>query len=164
MKMMLTTMMTLSMVLLQIKHPMALGLILLMQTIIISLTSGLLSNMFWFSYILTLVFLGGMLVLFIYVTSIASNEMFSLSINMTVYSMTFILVMGTIMNNNILDILGKDSDCFMNINNTTSLNMIKLYNSPTNMINIMMASYLFITLIAVIKITENYKGPLRKMN
>nr|YP_010946879.1 NADH dehydrogenase subunit 6 [Sorineuchora nigra]WGO57636.1 NADH dehydrogenase subunit 6 [Sorineuchora nigra] len=164
MKIMLMIMMTLSMMLLQVKHPMALGLILLMQTIMISLTSGLLSNMFWFSYILTLVFLGGMLVLFIYVTSVASNEMFSLSINMTVYSMMLILIMSTVMNSSILDMLSKDSDCFMNINNTTNFNMIKLYNSPTNMINIMMASYLFITLIAVIKITENHKGPLRKMN
>ena len=49
------------------------GLTLLIQTILVSIISGLITKTFWFSYILFLVFLGGILVLFIYVTSLASN-------------------------------------------------------------------------------------------
>jgi len=63
-----------------IKHPLAMGLILLIQTIFICLLRGLLIKSFWFSYILFLIFIGGILVLFIYVTSLASNEIFSFSI------------------------------------------------------------------------------------
>jgi NADH-ubiquinone oxidoreductase chain 6 len=55
------------------------GLVLLIQTLIVALLTGVLASSFWFSYILFLVFLGGMLVLFIYVTRLASNEMFSIS-------------------------------------------------------------------------------------
>lgn len=60
-------------------HPLAIGLALLMQTLFIALSTGLVAPSFWFSYILFLVFLGGMLVLFIYVASLASNEIFRFS-------------------------------------------------------------------------------------
>nr|WGO58156.1 NADH dehydrogenase subunit 6 [Sorineuchora shanensis] len=163
MKIILSTLSTMSLLFLQIKHPMAMGLVLLVQTVIISMMSGLMSEMFWFPYIMTLMFLGGMLVLFIYVTSIASNEMFSLSMMTTVsMSITFIVLI-IMMSTNSLEIINQESKQFMLMNNNTSDIMLKLYNKPTNMINMMMAAYLFITLIAVIKITENYKGPLRKM-
>merc|ERR1712221_33590 len=64
----------------RLSHPLAIGLALLSQTILICLITGLSSSSFWFSYILFLIFLGGMLVLFIYVTSLASNEIFKPSI------------------------------------------------------------------------------------
>merc|ERR1739838_23170 len=69
-------------------HPLAIGLALLFQTILICCTTGLSNLSFWFSYILFLIFLGGILVLFIYVTSLASNEMFKPSI------VSFILIMA----------------------------------------------------------------------
>jgi NADH-ubiquinone oxidoreductase chain 6 len=61
------------------KHPLAVGIILLIQTIITCLIRGLINKRFWFQYILFMEFVGGMLVLFIYVTRLASNEIFSLS-------------------------------------------------------------------------------------
>jgi NADH-ubiquinone oxidoreductase chain 6 len=64
----------------QIKHPLAIGIILLIQTIITCLIRGLINKRLWFQYILFIVFVGGMVVLFIYVTRVASNEIFSLSI------------------------------------------------------------------------------------
>lgn len=45
------------------------------------------------------------------------------------------------------------------IENSLSLN--KLYNYPTNLINILLINYLLITLIAIVKITNLSKGPLR---
>jgi hypothetical protein len=61
----------------QIKHPLAIGPILTLQTIITCIISGSLRQRF--SHILFQIFLGGILVLFIYVTRLASNEIFSLS-------------------------------------------------------------------------------------
>jgi NADH-ubiquinone oxidoreductase chain 6 len=46
----------------QIKHPLAIGIILLIQTIITCLIRGLINKRFWFQYILFIVFVGGMLV------------------------------------------------------------------------------------------------------
>nr|ATN41162.1 NADH dehydrogenase subunit 6 [Diptera sp. 59 LC-2017] len=162
-----------SLIFMQINHPLAMGLTLLIQTIFICILTGLITKSFWFSYILFLIFLGGMLVLFIYVTSLASNEMFSFSTKL-IYYMSMLIMMNLFMM-----ILINDSSYF-NINsfnnemlsmneqisfikeNTLSLN--KLYNYPTNTITILLMNYLLITLIAIVKITKLFYGPLRKMN
>jgi len=44
---------------------------------IICLIRGTIYRRFWFSYILFIIIIGGMLVLFIYITRLASNEIFS---------------------------------------------------------------------------------------
>nr|URX52758.1 NADH dehydrogenase subunit 6 [Kalotermes sp.] len=145
----------------QMKHPLAMGMMLLTQTMFMCLISGLMHQSFWFQYILFMVFIGGMLVLFIYVTSLASNEMFSLSTKM--FTMTTMVIIVTTMM--------KD---WTMLNNTemTTIEMItgdeitsmtsKLYNQPTGTMTILMALYLFLTLIVVVKITNISKGPLRQ--
>lgn len=45
-----------------------------------------------------------------------------------------------------------------------SLRLNKLYNYPTNIITILLINYLLITLIAIVKITKLFYGPLRKIN
>ena len=42
-----------------------------------------------------------------------------------------------------------------------SLVLNKLYNFPINLITILLMIYLFLTLIAVVKITNVFEGPLR---
>nr|UQJ73587.1 NADH dehydrogenase subunit 6 [Diamesa sp. 7XL] len=158
-----------STIFMQMKHPMAMGLMLLVQTALICLVTGNYSKTYWFSYVLFLIFLGGMLVLFIYVTSLASNEMFSFSMKIFIMSMTILfisLIMMLVMDNSMIaNFLSNnevysmmDMKSFIN-ENTVSLN--KLYNFPTNMLTILLINYLFLTLIAVVKITNIYEGPLR---
>nr|YP_010022599.1 NADH dehydrogenase subunit 6 [Sarcophaga josephi]QOP39447.1 NADH dehydrogenase subunit 6 [Sarcophaga josephi] len=152
------------------KHPLAMGLILLIQTTLISLMSGLMTKTFWFSYILFLVFLGGMLVLFIYVTSLASNEMFSLSIKLMITTISLfimsICVLIIIDKNIITQYMNMEIQSIINMNSyimENSMSLMKLYNYPTNLLTIMLMNYLLITLIAVVKITKLFKGPLRPM-
>ena len=109
------------------------------------------------------------MVLFIYVTSLASNEIFSFSIKIFILSGTFLIfslifiiiidnriIANFLRNNEVNSII--DIKSFIN-ENTISLN--KLYNFPTNMLTILLINYLFLTLIAVVKITNIYEGPLR---
>nr|ADW41270.1 NADH dehydrogenase subunit 6 [Drosophila montana]QXG19378.1 NADH dehydrogenase subunit 6 [Drosophila montana] len=153
-------------------HPLAMGLTLLIQTILISLITGLMTKTFWFSYILFLIFLGGMLVLFIYVTSLASNEMFNLSIKLTLISiMLFLmfLILALIMDKNSTSFFLLNNEMEMISSNYSylmenSLSLNKLYNFPTNLITILLMNYLLITLIVIVKITKMFKGPLRIMN
>nr|UOU84951.1 NADH dehydrogenase subunit 6 [Hydrophoria linogrisea] len=152
------------------KHPLAMGLTLLIQTTLVCLTSGLMAKSFWFSYILFLVFLGGMLVLFIYVTSLASNEMFSFSIKLVFISlMLFFLLMMMLFfldKNYLLQYFNTEINSINNLNSylmENSLSLNKLYNYPTNLMTILLMNYLLITLIAVVKITNLFKGPLRPM-
>nr|AYW52617.1 NADH dehydrogenase subunit 6 [Heterostomus curvipalpis]UDF83779.1 NADH dehydrogenase subunit 6 [Heterostomus curvipalpis] len=161
-----------SIIFLQMNHPMAMGLMLLIQTFLICMLSGIITKTFWFSYVLFLIFLGGMLVLFIYVTSLASNEMFSLSMKLMIMAIMLIMLLLTIMIfmdktimtnflNNLDNSSIKEMTSYFN-ENTISLN--KLYNFPTNLITIMLINYLLLTLIAIVKITNTFFGPLRPMN
>nr|YP_009692440.1 NADH dehydrogenase subunit 6 [Mesonemoura tritaenia]QEH58836.1 NADH dehydrogenase subunit 6 [Mesonemoura tritaenia] len=156
----------------QMTHPLAMGLMLLVQTVFISILTGLMAQSFWFSYVLFLVFLGGLLVLFIYVTSLASNEMFSMSMKTLIP-----VIMGSSVIFFILIIL--DSSLInLSISNFEGLNMLntafyqeealnsltKLYNGPTSLITLTLVLYLFLALIAVVKITKINQGPLRQSN
>nr|UBN08739.1 NADH dehydrogenase subunit 6 [Geoscapheus woodwardi] len=148
----------------QMNHPLAMGLVLLIQTVIISMITGLTAQSFWFSYILFLIFIGGMLVLFIYITSLASNEMFTLSTKLMCLLMIFTPTMTLLLKSNFSILMNQESMMFFTTNNLTSLPLLKLYNYPTGMLNIIMAIYLLITLIVVVKITSIFSGPLRQMN
>nr|QLY90016.1 NADH dehydrogenase subunit 6 [Phaonia perdita] len=152
------------------KHPLMMGFMLLIQTTLICMLSSMIYKNFWFSYILFLVFMGGMLVLFIYVTSLASNEIFSLSIKYT-YTMMVIffisMLMMLIMDKNLLLLYTNlEMNSIINMNSymtENSMTIYKLYNYPNNLLTIFLMNYLLITLIAVVKITKLHKGPLRPL-
>nr|YP_010533961.1 NADH dehydrogenase subunit 6 [Condylostylus luteicoxa]UXX49975.1 NADH dehydrogenase subunit 6 [Condylostylus luteicoxa] len=161
-----------SLIFMQMNHPLAMGLMLLIQTLMISLASGIMAKSFWFSYIIFLVFLGGLLVLFIYVTSLASNEMFSMSMKITLLILTFSFMTVMILlvldfsiinsfmeNSEMIQLSENQSYCKEN-----SLILSKIYNYPTNLLTIILINYLLITLIAIVKITNVFYGPLRQMN
>lgn len=151
---------------------MAIGLTLLIQTILICLRTGLITKTFWFSYILFLIFLGGILVLFIYVTSLASNEIFNLSIKLTLFSFTilrFFIILSLIVDKTYLTsfFLNNEIERITNLYtyfSENSLSLNKLYNFPTNFVTILLINYLLITLIVIVKITKLFKGPLRIIN
>nr|YP_010439627.1 NADH dehydrogenase subunit 6 [Lacera procellosa]UTC33515.1 NADH dehydrogenase subunit 6 [Lacera procellosa] len=154
-----------------LNNPLSMGLMILLQTLLICMLSGMLIKTYWFSYILFLTFLGGLLVLFIYVSSIASNELFKPSFNTKLFMMLFIMLMMIIqllfMNNLYWMNFSFNSDMnnFISLslfmNNENKINLSKLYNNQTFMIMLMLIIYLFITLIAVVKITNIFYGPLR---
>nr|AVN67305.1 NADH dehydrogenase subunit 6 [Blaberus sp. B007] len=156
---------TFSLIFSYMNHPLAMGLMLLIQTTFIAIMTGLLSQSFWFSYVLFLIFLGGMLVLFIYVASLASNEMFLLSTKLMMLSFMMMLIIFLLfMNMSLTNLQNQEINNFIMLFNQLPLPLIKLYNQPTNIITIMLAMYLFLTLIVVVKITNIFEGPLRQMN
>nr|WEV93811.1 NADH dehydrogenase subunit 6 [Herpetogramma luctuosalis] len=152
-------------------HPLSMGLMILMQTLLTCLISSIMLSTYWFSYILFLTFLGGLLVLFIYVSSIASNELFKISFNMKIFfimTITLLLLITIFsmnnlnwMNLNINNLEMKNLMNFLFFNNENKINLTKLYNNQTFLMMMMMIIYLFITLIAVVKITNVFYGPLR---
>nr|WIW75269.1 NADH dehydrogenase subunit 6 [Xenocatantops humilis] len=155
----------------KLSHPMSMMLFIILQTFLIGLMTGTMMESFWLSYILFLTFLGGMLVLFIYITSIASNEMFqpkSTTMIFTLMSWFIIMVTLIILDKMMFMDFFKNTET-MNINNLISfqemtLSLMKLYNNPTFIITMMMMIYLFLALLAVVKITNINQGHIRKMS
>ena len=142
------------------------GLSLLAQTIIICAVAGLSITSFWFSYILFLIFLGAMLVLFIYVASLASNETFGFS------SFLLILTAGTLLLSFLLTLLdpltinipiavSQSSITTSSIFTSAPSLLNSIYNTTTMNLTLFIVLYLLLTLIAVVKITNTFFGPLR---
>nr|YP_010528881.1 NADH dehydrogenase subunit 6 [Scopula subpunctaria]AVM80874.1 NADH dehydrogenase subunit 6 [Ectropis obliqua]UXW89753.1 NADH dehydrogenase subunit 6 [Scopula subpunctaria] len=168
-------MIILSIIMIFLNHPLSIGLLILMQTLLMCLISGMLIKTYWFSYILFLTFLGGLLVLFIYVSSIASNELFNISFNTKMLFMfsIMLLMMSQLYlylfeNLNWMNLSNNmnDTDNMMNLsffNNENKINLNKLYNNHTYMIMMMLVIYLFISLVAIVKITNIFYGPLRSI-
>nr|QFO91029.1 NADH dehydrogenase subunit 6 [Trachypenaeus curvirostris]QUT08450.1 NADH dehydrogenase subunit 6 [Trachypenaeus curvirostris] len=149
----------------QLLHPLAMGLMLLTQTIMVCVMAGLSMNSFWFSYILFLIFLGAMLVLFMYVASLASNETFSFSSTsamflLMVISLSFLFIFfDPLTLNSSLSIAQSSisSDLFK----STPAILSTIYNKTSMNLTLFIVFYLLLTLIAVVKITNTFFGPLR---
>nr|ARH53867.1 NADH dehydrogenase subunit 6 [Epuraea guttata] len=161
----LATSCLLSMIFLFLNHPLSFGIILLFQTILVSLISGMLSYNFWFSYILFLVMIGGMLILFIYMTSIAANKKFKFSLKLFTMIMILIIMLFLFMfiDQYLLNNLYTSYDTIMmNMNMNNKFSLIKFLNKPNLILMLMTFNYLFIVLVAVTKISHIEKGPLRQ--
>nr|AML26156.1 NADH dehydrogenase subunit 6 [Scolytinae sp. BMNH 1274282] len=147
-------------------HPLAMGGILLIQTMIMSMMSGMLFTNFWFSYILFLIMVGGMLVMFMYMTSIASNEKFLLPSPCKMLITTIIMMTSIttilLMDKTLISYMSQTSMHKMSMNMMFMNSLTKFFNSPNMIMSIMLMSYMLLTLIAIVKITDKKMGPLRQ--
>nr|QUT09637.1 NADH dehydrogenase subunit 6 [Tenuilapotamon latilum kaiyangense] len=151
----------------RLTHPLAMGLNLLTQTIIISLSAGLTTYSFWFSYTLFLIFLGGMLVLFIYIASLASNEFFYIPLTSIMISLFLLFIffscffyLDSILISSFSNLPNSSIWSYSSTAHTTSW----IFNIPSMYFTLFVISYLLLTLLVVVKIINLFKGPLRLMN
>nr|YP_009406950.1 NADH dehydrogenase subunit 6 [Typhlatya galapagensis]ASA39473.1 NADH dehydrogenase subunit 6 [Typhlatya galapagensis] len=157
---------SLSVIFTKITHPLAMGTTLLIQTVIIAVLVSFSLKTTWFSYILFLIFLGAMLVLFIYVASLAPNEPFSISKMLlkvmfigTLISILFIFMDPTI--NPIYTLIETSSLAPMQNIKMTSNILSTMYNNMTMKMTLFLILYLLLTLVVVVKIMTTHFGPLR---
>nr|AFU50151.1 NADH dehydrogenase subunit 6 [Arescus labiatus] len=152
---------SLTLMMMTISHPVTMSIIIIMQTIMISMIMGMSLLNFWFSYILFLIMIGGMLIMFMYMTNVASNLKFKLSKILFMFLIT-ITISSIILSNTDMNYWFK----FSVTNNSLipNLLMTKYYNLPSNLMLMMMMAYLMITLIMTVKITNTKSGPLRQKN
>nr|UFQ24240.1 NADH dehydrogenase subunit 6 [Anopheles albitarsis] len=168
----MTLCLIMSFIFMQMKHPLSMGLMLLIQTFLTCLITSIYMKTFWFSYVLFLIFLGGMLILFIYVTSLSSNEMFSMSFSLTMISLIIFSIFSILfffIDKSLIEqfITNMEMEKLSNMNNLINENILslnKMYNFPTNLITLLLINYLFLTLLVTVKITKKFYGPLRPMN
>lgn len=110
-----------------------------------------------------------------YITSIASNEIFNLNLEKKIFFLLFIffisflsiLIFFNYKNIFINKIINLENQSIIEIKNIifdNNLTLNKLYNFPTNIITILLINYLFLTLIITVKITNIFEGPIRSKN
>nr|YP_010270197.1 NADH dehydrogenase subunit 6 [Potamometra berezowskii]UJY97001.1 NADH dehydrogenase subunit 6 [Potamometra berezowskii]UJY97014.1 NADH dehydrogenase subunit 6 [Potamometra berezowskii]UJY97040.1 NADH dehydrogenase subunit 6 [Potamometra berezowskii]UJY97053.1 NADH dehydrogenase subunit 6 [Potamometra berezowskii]UJY97066.1 NADH dehydrogenase subunit 6 [Potamometra berezowskii] len=161
MKMIITIIMTLSTSMIMMKHPLSMGFSIIMLTMLTAIMMNMMIKYSWYSYILVLVMLGGMLVLFMYMASIASNEIMKFSMKILLLMMAMFIMSNLLIN---FEMETMTSPNMYFIENQNNMSMMKLFNSKTSIITILLATYLLITMIYVIFITNMFEGPMRKKN
>nr|UGS80461.1 NADH dehydrogenase subunit 6 [Lachesilla sp. LaspMLY] len=149
-------------------NPLSMGLLLILQIIFSSIYFCFFLKSSWFFYIFILIFIGGMLILFIYVTSIFPNEKFKISQLMLFKSallfLLFLILLLLYLYYMSLNLSQMETYMDWSIMDSKASNSTKkIFMSQTYYMYMLMVNYLFFCMIVVIKITNFFQGPLRKM-
>lgn len=158
MNLLLSIIIIVSFTLIIINHPLSIGFILIIQTIITAIIIGYILKSFLFSYIIIIIMLSGVLVLFIYIARVASNEKFNISIKIITLFFVSILILS------ILIFFYNKKPYLINLNIIDTTRVIKLFNTLTAQLTLIVIIYLLLTIIIVSNIARVTDGPLRIKN
>nr|AFI54796.1 NADH dehydrogenase subunit 6 [Urostylis sp. HL-2012] len=136
-------------------HPLSMTIILIMLTLMISMTTGIMLSTFILSYIILIIMTSGMLVLFVYMSSVASNEKFKVAL-VSGMLMSIISIIITFNSNEILE-----NTWMIQLMPKENLMFIKMFNYPNNILIMFSVMYLFLTMIVISNIVNFSQGPLR---
>lgn len=142
-------------------HPLTLGFVLIILSVIFSILIFLRARSTWISFVLMIVFLRGSIVIFIYITSISSNEIIDFKFKYTPIIAALLLIYA-------LNYWFLPSPAIKSLNplnnaiNRNSIEIIyKTYNISLNFFTLFMIIYLLLIIIVAVKITIISKTPLR---
>nr|YP_010271167.1 NADH dehydrogenase subunit 6 [Tricentrus longivalvulatus]UKB86932.1 NADH dehydrogenase subunit 6 [Tricentrus longivalvulatus] len=156
MKMMIIkTMISISIVSTMTKSPMSMSLMLLTQTSLTIVMMNTNNSSSWVPLITFLTMIGGLMIIFMYMSSITSNEKLKMNLKMILP----IIIMMMITEEMMMNWPNHEIQLIHNsMNNMMSVN--KLYNKSM-MMTMMMILYLLLTMISINKIIKLFEGPLR---
>nr|YP_010535503.1 NADH dehydrogenase subunit 6 [Alectorobius cerradoensis]UYB78246.1 NADH dehydrogenase subunit 6 [Alectorobius cerradoensis]UYB78259.1 NADH dehydrogenase subunit 6 [Alectorobius cerradoensis] len=129
-------------------HPIMLIMIMILMTLILNMYMYMYMKFSWFILMITLLILGGLLVIFLYITSLTPNKKFT-------FKKTFFITIPMIL--------------FLKINQMTTqpnsnLQILTLF-SPTPLIMMsFILIYLMLTLISIMMMIKSTTAPLKAMN
>nr|YP_010561837.1 NADH dehydrogenase subunit 6 [Decolopoda australis]UYX57784.1 NADH dehydrogenase subunit 6 [Decolopoda australis] len=151
MKILLFSLMFMTMMILTMNHPLSLVVMILLITININMIISLILTLSWNSYILIIIFLGGMLVLFIYIASISSNEKFNKLNKMMLIPLMIFPTLIFI-----------EIPSLFSINKNFMESISSMYMTSMMHFTLFIMVYLIITLLISVKIANNKFGPIRQ--
>nr|YP_009905722.1 NADH dehydrogenase subunit 6 [Ochetellus glaber]QGW36346.1 NADH dehydrogenase subunit 6 [Ochetellus glaber] len=151
-------------------HPILIMSMIIMYSVLMSMNMSIWKMNYMYSIMLFLIMISGLLIIFLYFSSLISNEKMNLSLNFNIISiitMNFILIMLNILykklyNYNMI-FKTKDNMSIMEVNNKSFQNILNLYTYPFNNLTILCMSFLLISLFSIIKISSLKSKPLRKI-
>nr|YP_010031607.1 NADH dehydrogenase subunit 6 [Necremnus tutae]QOV03002.1 NADH dehydrogenase subunit 6 [Necremnus tutae] len=157
-------------------HPVIMGLILLNISILCSMNSSLTNNNHWFSYLMFLIIIGGMMIIFLYFTSFISNMKtsmkwsFIINIPLKFFFIIIFIIYFMFNFNKYLFWLSEFSEIkslMLNMKilmNNNNMQIMYMYMYNKNFSTIISMIYLLICLTFIVKMCINKKMMLRKTN
>nr|YP_009468963.1 NADH dehydrogenase subunit 6 [Peregrinus maidis]AVC55504.1 NADH dehydrogenase subunit 6 [Peregrinus maidis] len=145
-----------------LKHPISLGSILILQSLLTTLMNLLLTKNSWYPMILFITFSSGVMIMFMYMSSISSNEKFSVS-----YKMMLIMILTCyfviMINQDSLFILMNNwmEDKMTLQENEEKKSILKMLLNNKIYLTILMTLMIMLMLITVSNLTNSFEGPLK---
>nr|WCB99526.1 NADH dehydrogenase subunit 6 [Meteorus sp. 1 XHS-2023a] len=151
-------------------HPLALSLLLLIYSVVLIIKMNYMNMSYWYSYVLFLLMVGGVMILILYLTGISNNELFNL--NMNYYYMFFLklvfiyfLMYFMLKKNNLTNLINFN---MMNDLNLNILIFFKDYYFIKNLflnfcMSIYLLVYMFMLMVVSVLICMKNLSPLRQM-
>nr|YP_009987580.1 NADH dehydrogenase subunit 6 [Tropidocephala brunnipennis]QBZ38053.1 NADH dehydrogenase subunit 6 [Tropidocephala brunnipennis] len=143
-------------------HPISLGSILMTQSILTSMNLIFITKNSWYSMILFLTFSSGMMIMFMYMSSISSNEKFQPSIKM--FYMIIILMFTTVIMKtdwNLILNFKLNEQTLMFMDNEEKPSIIKNISKNKVYLTILITMVILIVLIAISNLINSFEGPLK---
>nr|AHA52485.1 NADH dehydrogenase subunit 6 [Capitonius sp. QL-2013] len=152
-------------------HPFMLSLILGFYTIVLVLKLNILNNNYWYSYLLFLLMIGGVMILILYLTSISNNELFKMNFKFIIYFFfkVFLMIISMIYMINIMGLFNFNIN-FISLEISQMIIffdeyfMKNLYMVMDLNLSIYLIIYLLILLILSVLICLKNFLPLRQLN
>ena len=138
-----------------LKHPLILVLVLLVQTLIIFTIMYTSLTTIWFRFLFFLIFIGGLLIIFIYLSALIPNEIFSIN---SASTFPIIITITVIITSPFLPRIQKRLDLNFNV---IPLNYRGRY---TRSFIIIIIVYLLATLRTTITLCQKTKAPLKNIS
>nr|AXI98802.1 NADH dehydrogenase subunit 6 [Pseudoniphargus sp. 6-Morocco A] len=142
--------------------PLFLSMVIILQTIILALIISLFTMSSWFSFMLLMIYLSGMMIIFIYVSSMASNEMFHpksrlfpLLLSLMLVFMALFLINDAPLPSDSINILD------LSLIQNTTIKISKMYSKSLSAMTILLIIYLLLAMIMVTNNSSFSEGPMR---
>nr|QBZ38170.1 NADH dehydrogenase subunit 6 [Purohita sinica] len=162
MKFMILMMFMNSIISTKLKHPISLGSILMIQSIFTSMNMIMMTKNSWYSMILFISFSSGMMIMFMYMASISSNEKFKSSIKM--FKLVLIMILMIMLLNLDWNLLFEYKINEQNISiqeNEEKISMIKTLSFNKINLTIMLTVTILIVLVSISNLINSFEGPLK---
>nr|ARW70227.1 NADH dehydrogenase subunit 6 [Schlechtendalia peitan] len=159
-KVILLTNMLLAIMLTTMKSPLKSNLTILFQSISLTMMINLINKTSWISFMIFILYIGGLMIIFLYISSIAFNEININSIN-KIFMLMLIIIMIYYFNPLMLMENFKFNNNYLFEDNFYLMNM---FNMPNNLMIYFTLMILFIMLILIIWMLKLNKGPIRQKN
>nr|YP_009686641.1 NADH dehydrogenase subunit 6 [Gammarus lacustris]QDS78460.1 NADH dehydrogenase subunit 6 [Gammarus lacustris] len=147
------------------KTPLTMAALIILQAFMVSFITFMFLLSSWFSFILFMVFISAMMVIFVYVSSLASNDFFTAPspyLLLILFSVPFVIIFMALVPTSVPN--QSHSQIFLSDLHLGSMVTYKLYSSYILATTIFLIIYLLVALIVVAKNSSSSKGALRALN
>nr|ANE20371.1 NADH dehydrogenase subunit 6 [Aphis glycines] len=159
-KFILLTNLIMAIMLTMMKSPLSSNLIILIQTLVLTLMINMINKTAWISFMIFILYIGGLMIIFLYISSIAFNEF---NINKNYKNMLFKLMLLTMfifyfkLYFNMENFYYENKFFFED-----NFNLLNMFMMPNNLMIYFIMLILFFMLILIIWMLKINKGPIRQ--